>query len=127
MAPRNLRAIAVWLLAVACSGEQGEPPKSGGELTDGDGATPAKCVHVTTDAVMRRDTDVLPVGACAPDASEPVCKLVVRPSCPCLSVQVPRTYYDCVCNGGMWTCTLTAQDAGMCVPALCETDGGDAS
>lgn len=100
---------------------------TGGASTDApmDGQY-ASCVHTTTESVVRKDTDTLPVGACVPDPNEPVCKLILRKPCPCANVQSPRDFYDCTCEAGAWSCVLTSQDTGICpgpVPCVDE-DGG---
>jgi hypothetical protein len=96
-----------------------------GAVTGGAGGGPVQCVHTTTDSVMKKDSDTLPAGACVPDPNEPVCKLIVRAPCPCTNIQSPRSFYDCTCVEGNWSCVLTSQDTGICPgPVACVGEDG---
>ena len=98
----GLVAIALGACGVAACGEPSDAEPPGGF---------AQCVHVTTDEVRRKDSDVLPTGRC--QTPQPTCNLVVREPCPC-EVQVPRKFYACSCKVGVWSCEVTSEDSGLC-------------
>lgn len=111
------RLLLAFPILASCSSSDDD--KGTNQQTIGD-----TCEHTTTDDPSRRDSDTLPAGAC--DESEPVCELVVREPCPCLNIQVPRKFYSCTCDTGIWSCAVTSQDGGYCNAsiAICAEDGG---
>jgi hypothetical protein len=63
----------------------------------------------------------LPTGSCD-QASSVSCSFCAGIQCPgTMNTPGPRTDYSCVCQSGMWNCTIAWQDEGVCAIAV---DGG---
>jgi hypothetical protein len=58
-----------------------------------------------------------PNGPCSSDA--PACPFCSYPSCPVLSnLLTPRTFYDCTCVAGSWSCAVVRQAGSACAPTI---------
>lgn len=67
-------------------------------------------------------TDVLPEGACAPNA--PVCRPILRPQdCGCPRYPGPASFYECSCSSGQWSCKLLSVNGNVCEHRPCADAG----
>jgi hypothetical protein len=69
-----------------------------------------------------------PTGPCASDA--PSCPFCAYPNCPIISdLLSPRTFYDCTCAAGSWSCKVVRQVGNDCAPTIAclRSDGGRAA
>ncbi len=58
-----------------------------------------------------------PSGRCSSDA--PSCPFCSYPNCPVVSnLLTPRTFYDCSCVEGSWTCAVVRQAGSTCAPTI---------